>query len=1716
MAKARKFGAFSGVFTPSILAILGVIMYLRLPWIVGQAGLWAVLGIILVAHIIAISTGLSVASVATDKKVETGGSYYIISRSLGLPIGGTLGVALFVGLSFSVSLYLLGFAETFLSTFGMEVSLQNIRLAGSIALILVTVITFISTSLAIKTQYIIMAAIFLSLLSVFLGSHDHVPHTPLLGTAEGSLPWIALFAIFFPAVTGFQAGVSMSGDLKDPRKNIPAGTIMAILTGLLVYLGLALFFAFTVDRETLLHDPRVLLHISRVPWLVIAGILAATLSSAMVSILGAPRILQAVAMDRILPGFFARGHGVSNEPRNALLFAFLIAFAGILIGELNVIARIVTIFFILTYGFLNITYAIESWAGSDFRPSFKIPRFVSILGALACIVVMIQLDLAALIVASVILVALFLFLKKKELTLQSGDTWTGVWSSLVKTGLLRLKSGGQDARNWRPNVMLFSGGEKSRPHLIEMGKSLVGKMGVFTNFELTEQPSGDILFGLKEMKPHTTGPSDHKGVFTRRHTCRDIYEGIDIITRVYGFTGFEPNTVLMGWARNTRHPEKFAGLLNSLKRQDFNSLFLNYDKEKGFGRYQTIDVWWKGYGRAMSLALILLRFITTSDRWRTARIRIMVINHDSSKTDTLYSLINQLLENSRMKADVRVINNGVEQLPEENIIAAESRNTDLTIMELPEFSLKNSEAAFARANALSERVATSLFISPSSFFDAMGVLDEVTDTVEADAEESLRPSPEMFKNLSLSSREILSHEVNNMGQTAAKFIQKYFEQGPDQMLKLDLRFFTDLHHYTQRALNSLEKATKEEKPGERSTAYLRILNDFSFHAQRQIHTIRDQRVEALRNILHEANLEYLDALRAMLNVMPEKIRVKLSRQELAIKKHDRFRTRMYKTGKLIIALLTRRPVPHKVRVTPAARFFLYHRRLRDIHQMMADYSLHSFSEVAEVRKLFNDIHELIEKARLEPDNILRIQERIKLEKNRFAASIKVLENKSRQFYYQSGQTLYDDLLDDLRQFGHHLDSTEANIRSINFSAYSRKDPLLVEEIGEYASVWAKNLGVFINKAILDFYLLSLKSRIHSKIKKYHADLHASIESNLIREVEAFEDYAEALIKKPGDDLFKAKRLDHESLKAFPVPEIYQGLYAEIGELINDLPEKMEISGEQMADQIKELAFTEAGRVVVSFRKTIEYYIGAELIDHTIKHAHEVEMRLQQIVASIKDQVRLLNFGLESEGKNDTPGELEYRREQSLALIKNFATRLNTEKHNIRKIAQGVEEAFEDGLKKGFDPLSAATISKSSGALRKKARDADREFSTKMQQRWRQARDATRNRFVDLLYGKSEGQLWISHFEKRSGGQGYSNQDMLSFVEAFSPGHAVMKELPFYYASLFSGQSGTGDDFWVGMQDETEECSRAIRRFKSGFSGALIITGPRSSGKSSLSKKVAEQHFNRDHIHTIRAPQGCTADVELFSQKLVESLNAHHKRLDDVFRALPAGKAIIIQDLGLWWERRPGGDAVLEKIKDLIDRFGNKCLFIVNVNTHALELINLQTGLGSFALATVHCESFGARELKELIMLRHQAGGLKFKYNKKEEDRMTAWDHARLFNDLFDKSFGNPGTATLLWLASVKRVSGKTLYMETFPMPEPDVFDTLSPEQWFYIRQFIVNRRFSAEKLACNLECPRDEVLDVVRGLMRAGILIQKFEGIYAIRPGLDLYLADHLQKKKRL
>lgn len=729
--KAKKFGAFSGVFTPSILTILGVIMYLRLGWVTGVAGIGVTIAIIILAHIISVTTGLSIASIATDKKIEAGGIYYLLSRSLGLAMGGAIGITLFIGTALSIALYIVGFTDNFLSLpmvtdfIGIEeVSLMHVRMIGSIVLIVLVIIALISTDVAIKTQFVILGLIFLSLVSIVVGifffQGDYSAADAIVTTPQREFSFVELFAIFFPAVTGFTAGVAMSGDLEDPKRDIPKGTMYAIIVGFIVYMGLALILHFFVPNEILTSNYNFLVTLAWIPLLVIAGVWGATLSSALGGILGGPRIIQAVAQDRIIPKILGKGFGVNNEPRNALVFTFVIAEMGILIGDLNIIAGVVSMFYLIAYGFINIAFALEKWASTDFRPSFNISIWVGILGFVATFFVMIQLDIVSMIAALIVMGALYYFIRKKQMSLAMGDVWQSVKASMTRKLLTSLDQQQLVERNWRANILLFSGNKRNRPHLIEFAKYLVGHHGMISNFDLIHNRSSKVLFPKHKQSLSEEEVDDNEGIFSRRQECNNIYDGIKSIAATYGFSGVEPNTVLLGWGRTSRDPVGFAKMLKYISELDLNIVLLDYDFEIGFGNYKQVDIWWRGGSNNGNLVLSLMKFIRLSYEWRNVTVRIMLINNDKQREQQIINDAGNVLDNMRISAEIKVVNNEDNE-PVNLIIKRESANADLTFLGLADVQEGEELEFMERADSLYKDLGTIALVRASTTFKELSI-----------------------------------------------------------------------------------------------------------------------------------------------------------------------------------------------------------------------------------------------------------------------------------------------------------------------------------------------------------------------------------------------------------------------------------------------------------------------------------------------------------------------------------------------------------------------------------------------------------------------------------------------------------------------------------------------------------------------------------------------------------------------------------------------------------------------------------------------------------------------------------------------------------------------------------------------------------------------------------------------------------------------------------
>ncbi|MEM6519371.1 MAG: Na-K-Cl cotransporter [Cyanobacteria bacterium P01_C01_bin.70] len=677
--------AFGGVFTPSILTILGVIMYLRFGWVLGHMGLTNTLLIVTISTSITLLTGLSISAIATDQVVRAGGAYYMISRSLGIETGGAVGIPLFFAQALSVALYTLGFAESVVRVFPA----LNITAIALIVTILVTLLALQSADIAIKAQYFIMAAIALSLICLVFGSSAE-PVSAADAEAVGSVGFWEVLAVFFPAVTGIMSGVNMSGDLKNPSKAIPLGTLGAIGVGYAIYMLIPLVLYFRADPASLVADPLIMRRIALWGDSILLGVWGATLSSAIGSILGAPRVLQALARDGVLPKplrWLGKGNGPNDEPRLGTLFSLGIALAAVTIGDLNLIAPVLTMFFLTTYMVLNVAAGIEGFLQSpSFRPTFKVPWVLSLLGALGCISIMFLINAVATVMAAAIVLGIYLWLERREIEGTWGDVRQGVWLSLIRTGLFRIK-GPLDSKNWRPHLLVFSGAPTKRWHLLDMANALTHQRGLFTVASVLPEGSRDV--GRQEKLEATLQEYlEKRGIqaFVRLVTASDPFQGMKQLIEAYGIGPLLPNTVLLGDTENPEGRDRFSELVAQCHQAKRNVIILRSSPEQFTlvqrrpNRFRRIDVWWGGLQSNGGLMLILAYLLRTSWEWRGAEVCLKLVVPNETAADSAEKNMHSLIDSLRIGAVSQVIVE--ENRSFDEILLISSQTADLVLMGL--------------------------------------------------------------------------------------------------------------------------------------------------------------------------------------------------------------------------------------------------------------------------------------------------------------------------------------------------------------------------------------------------------------------------------------------------------------------------------------------------------------------------------------------------------------------------------------------------------------------------------------------------------------------------------------------------------------------------------------------------------------------------------------------------------------------------------------------------------------------------------------------------------------------------------------------------------------------------------------------------------------------------------------------------------------------------
>ncbi|MGK7931521.1 MAG: amino acid permease [Microcystaceae cyanobacterium] len=716
-------GIFGGVYTPSILTILGVIMYLRFGWVVGNVGLLGSLMIVTLANAITFLTALSVCAIATDRVVKGGGAYYMISRSLGIETGGAVGIPLYFAQAISVALYTIGFAESVVKIFPQF----NQLYVALIITIFVGILAITSASVAIKAQYFIMAAIALSLLSFFLGK----PYEPteiewFVTTKE---PFWAVFAVFFPAVTGIMAGVNMSGDLKDPSRALPFGTLAAVITGYIIYMILPIFLASRAESSTLLKDPLIMQKIALWGPAILLGVWGATLSSAIGSILGAPRVLQALARDGVLPkwmSFLGKGSGKDDEPRLGTAITLAVAIIAVYVGDLNLIAPVLSMFFLTTYLVLNMSAAIEGFLNTpSFRPSFKVNWLLSLLGAVGCLAVMFLINAIATIIAAIIVLGIYFWVRQRELKVTWGDIRRGIWMELLRTAVLQTDHQ-EEGKNWRPQILVLSGAPTKRWGLIKLADVLTHNRGLVTVASVLPVGARD-LSRKTVLEGRIRSYLERRGVsaLVRLITAPDPFDGAERLVETYGLGSIVPNTILLGDSEEASRRDRYCQMISHLYKARRNVVILRDNdlfNGKNRRRPRQIDVWWGGtISSNGSLMLILAYLLRTNTVWQEAEIFLKLVVPDATAAQAAKTNLEDFVEKLRIGASCVVIEG--KNRPFFDILKDASKTADLVFLGMATPGDNFTQYYEQMQQRLSDLPATILVLA-SPGFDYQSVLGE--------------------------------------------------------------------------------------------------------------------------------------------------------------------------------------------------------------------------------------------------------------------------------------------------------------------------------------------------------------------------------------------------------------------------------------------------------------------------------------------------------------------------------------------------------------------------------------------------------------------------------------------------------------------------------------------------------------------------------------------------------------------------------------------------------------------------------------------------------------------------------------------------------------------------------------------------------------------------------------------------------------------------------
>jgi len=649
---------------------------------------------------------------------------------------------------------------------------------------------------------------------------------------------------------------------------------------------------------------------------------------------------------------------------------------------------------------------------------------------------------------------------------------------------------------------------------------------------------------------------------------------------------------------------------------------------------------------------------------------------------------------------------------------------------------------------------------------------------------------------------------------------------------------------------------------------------------------------------------------------------------------------------------------------------------------------------------------------------------------------------------------------------------------------------------------------FATQDILNDFDVKIKTSINSSFEKPLIDLLSVLHSA--------SDDEDGSIKGSIVERIKNLKIDPELRIQQSFIDQYNYSLKKIKAAMQRFPEQLSIYTEStmFTEGVSELK--ELQSIEVALRRTVDFLVEREMLDiHEliIKHGQEINI----LKAEFNEIVQLVSLkatdstNMRPEYANNLDSKLEYKEIILLSIdkAKFIQDTILSKQTQISAVLMKKIEALKLNLE--LYPFIRSIQDLKQYIREEKTKNWFNQFFSVQ----KVVNTFITNQLNKLWYNQSSGLILAQKLSKSLLEPETRVESLLKFKETVSPSAAILKKIPDYYKQLFLRKKFYLNEFWVGREEEINTFNKSLKQWKAGYAGGIMVLGERNSGKSFFANYLSQNLDIKGDTYFINPPYSGSVDTKdfLYSFQQATEINGSYAQ---IFAKIHTQSVFFLDDLELWWEKSADGMNVIKQLMTVINRFGNHHLFVVMGNIHSFNLINKYQKIESNFLSLIELRPFNARQLKTLVIKRHETSSLNFEMNNIPQSRFRSWNYARLFNRYFNYSEGNPGVALQAWINSVNEVNSSTIKLKKPKNPDFALLGYLETEWMIFMMQFLLHKRMTRAKLTRVSQENRAEVIKKIRTLKRAGLIINIGDDILDIDPYILPFLRKALVKQELL